>query len=165
MPTILHATDFSPASARAFDTACSLAQRPGNRLVLLHVLTPPSPFMNGKPPASWLEFDARARHAAERRLRALLGKARRAGIRAQGRLVTGEPAAAILRAATRERTGMIVVGTHGRSALGRWFMGSVASRLVQTSPCPVLTVGGRERPATTARRVPRSTRVTGRTSA
>jgi nucleotide-binding universal stress UspA family protein len=111
---------------------------------MLHVLTPPSPFANGKPPASWLELEAGARRAAERRLRALGEKARRAGITVRARLVDGDPAESILRAARRDRAGLVVVGTHGRSALGRWFMGSVASRLVQTSPAPVLTVRGRE---------------------
>ena len=143
MQTILHATDFSPASARAFDTACRLARNKRSRLVLLHVLTPPSPFTNGRPP-SWKELETRARRAAERRLGALVEKARRAGIRAQERLVEGEPAAAILRAARRDGADVIVVGTHGRTPLGRWFMGSVASRLLQTSTCPVLTVRGRD---------------------
>jgi nucleotide-binding universal stress UspA family protein len=143
MRTILHATDFSPASAKAFDTACDLARSQPSRLVLLHVLTPPSPFTNGRPP-SWKQLEAGARHAAERRLGALVEKARRAGIRAQERLVDGEPAVAILRAARRDSADVIVIGTHGRSALGRWFMGSVASRLLQTSTRPVLTVRGRD---------------------
>lgn len=142
MQTILHATDFSPASARAFDTACRLAHNKRSRLVLLHVLTPPSPFTNGRPP-SWKELEARARGAAVRRLGALVEKARRAGIRAQERVVEGEPAASILRAARRDGADVIVIGTHGRSPLGRWFMGSVASRLLQTSTCPVMTVRGR----------------------
>jgi nucleotide-binding universal stress UspA family protein len=77
-----------------------------------------------------------------RRLGALVEKARRAGIRVQERLVDGEPADSILRAARRHGADVIVIGTHGRSGLGRWFMGSVASRLVQISPFPVLTVKG-----------------------
>ena len=142
MQTIVHATDFSPASVKAFDTACDLARSQPSRLVLLHVLTPPSPFTNGRPP-SWKQLEARARRAAERRLGALVEKARRAGIRAHGRLVDGEPAAAILQAAKKDGADVLVIGTHGRSALGRWFMGSVASRLLQTSTRPVLTVRGR----------------------
>lgn len=147
MRRILHATDFSGASRRAFDAAVELARRDRARLHVLHVVTPPSPFANGKPPASWVELDARAREAARRRLAALVDLARRAGVRAEGELVDGAPAAAIVRAARRRRADAVVIGTHGRSGLGRLFMGSVASRVLQLAACPVLTVRGRSRSA------------------
>jgi nucleotide-binding universal stress UspA family protein len=35
------------------------------------------------------------------------------------------------------------MGTHGRGGLAKLFLGSVASRVVGTAPCPVLTVRGR----------------------
>jgi len=35
---------------------------------------------------------------------------------------------------------MIVIGTHGRTGLGRLLMGSVAEQVVRRSECPVLTV-------------------------
>jgi nucleotide-binding universal stress UspA family protein len=37
---------------------------------------------------------------------------------------------------------LIVVGTHGRTGLDRYLLGSVAEKLVRTSPVPVLTVRG-----------------------
>ena len=40
---------------------------------------------------------------------------------------------------------LIIVGTHGRGAVSRFLMGSVAERVVRTAPCPVLTVRARER--------------------
>jgi nucleotide-binding universal stress UspA family protein len=61
----------------------------------------------------------------------------------RGRLAGGAPAQDILRWARRQRADLIVIGTHGRSALGRFFMGSVADRVVRLSPIPVLTVRGR----------------------
>jgi nucleotide-binding universal stress UspA family protein len=36
-----------------------------------------------------------------------------------------------------------VIGTHGRNGLDRFFVGSVAARVVALVPCPVLTVRGR----------------------
>ena len=140
---ILYASDFSTASRRAFAEAVGLARRDRARLVVLHVMTPPSPFADGKPPASWSELEARARRAAERRLARLVAQAVRAGIRAGGRLVPGPPAESIVRQAKRERADLVVIGTHGRSGLGRLFMGSVAARVLQLAPCPVLTVRGR----------------------
>ena len=140
MRTIVHATDFSGVSTRAFHTACALAQQERARLLVLHVLTPPSPFVNGKPPSSWVELEARAHAAAERRLETLVARAKRARVDAQGRLVRGTPARSIVWCAKRARANLIVIGTHGRSGLGRWFMGSVAARILQIAECPVLTV-------------------------
>jgi len=33
-----------------------------------------------------------------------------------------------------------IVGTHGRHGLPKFFLGSVAERMVATAPCPVVTV-------------------------
>jgi nucleotide-binding universal stress UspA family protein len=50
------------------------------------------------------------------------------------------PAPAILEIAGERDIDMIVMGTHGRSALSRFFLGSVAEKVVRHAPCPVLTV-------------------------
>ena len=52
----------------------------------------------------------------------------------------GPAAEEIVRVATREKSALIVMGTHGRGALGRAVMGSVAQRVVAHSPVPVLLV-------------------------
>lgn len=142
---ILHATDFSQASGAAFSEAVARARRDRARLFILHVLLPASPFLAGDVnlPPSYLELQARARRQAERRLEILINSARRQGVSAEGRLASGAPAQDILRWARRKRADLIVIGTHGRSALGRFFLGSVAERVVRLSPIPVLTVRGR----------------------
>jgi nucleotide-binding universal stress UspA family protein len=48
----------------------------------------------------------------------------------------------ILRLATDEPCDLIVIGTHGRGGLSRFFLGSVADRIVRLAPCPVMTVRG-----------------------
>jgi nucleotide-binding universal stress UspA family protein len=52
----------------------------------------------------------------------------------------GDTAAEILRAATDAGCDLIVMGTHGRTGLGRLLMGSVAEQVVRKAPCPVVTV-------------------------
>ena len=55
------------------------------------------------------------------------------------RLVTGDPATAIVNLAEMEGAELIVMGTHGRTGLSRVLMGSVAELVVRRSKCPVLT--------------------------
>lgn len=148
MRKIVVATDFSAASRRAFAAALDLARRDGARLVVLHVMMPPSPFAGDDLPGSWLDLEARARRDAERRLAAAVSQAERSGIATAGTLVKGVPAEVIVRVARREGADLIVIGTHGRSGLGRLFMGSVAARVLGTATCPVLTVRGRGRGGT-----------------
>lgn len=41
-----------------------------------------------------------------------------------------------------ERPDLVVLSSHGRTGLARWFLGSVAERVVRTAPCPVMVVRG-----------------------
>jgi universal stress protein A len=138
---ILHPTDFSRASAPAWRLAVALARACRAPLVLLHVMTPPSPFIGeGTPPSSYSELLILARRSARRRLDAVLARTRRERVRVQAIFAEGLPANEILRAARRARADLIVVGTHGRTGVSRFFMGSVAERVVREARCPVLTV-------------------------
>lgn len=55
-------------------------------------------------------------------------------------MAVGEPAATIVRFAGKLKCDEIVMGTHGRGALGRMLMGSVASRVLHEARMPVLLV-------------------------
>jgi nucleotide-binding universal stress UspA family protein len=54
--------------------------------------------------------------------------------------VVGHAAEEIVRAATRQRAQLVVMGTHGHGLLGRALMGSVAQKVVGSSSVPVLLV-------------------------
>ena len=58
-------------------------------------------------------------------------------------LLDGLPFEEITRLARRRRADVIVIGTHGRTGVGRFVMGSVAARVLRVAPCPVLTARGR----------------------
>ena len=73
----------------------------------------------------------------------MLARARKAGEGAKTALIQGVAAERIVAAARRNRADLIVIGTHGRTGLARLMLGSVASRVVATAACPVLTVRGR----------------------
>ncbi len=50
----------------------------------------------------------------------------------------GEPAAAILDYARERHADMIIIGSHGSTALGRLLVGSTAESVMRHAPCPVL---------------------------
>ena len=54
--------------------------------------------------------------------------------------LVGEPAGQIITAAQKHDCDMILIGTRGRSAIGNFFLGSVAMRVIAASPTPVLSV-------------------------
>ena len=55
--------------------------------------------------------------------------------------LSGSPSTAILRYAKENDIDLIVMGTHGRSGVQRYLLGSVAEEVVRNSDCAVLTVG------------------------
>jgi nucleotide-binding universal stress UspA family protein len=56
------------------------------------------------------------------------------------RVQHGDPAVEILGVAREASCDLIVMGTHGRTGLGRLLMGSVAEQVVRKAACPVLTI-------------------------
>jgi nucleotide-binding universal stress UspA family protein len=144
---IMHSTDYSPASRAAFRKAIELAKALHKELVLVHILSPVLvPIITGEmyvPPATYDDLQRTSRDAARRHLDRLTAVAKRAGVRVSNRLVEGAPVAEqIVRTARSLRADLIVLGTHGRTGFARAVLGSVASRVVATASCPVLTVRG-----------------------
>jgi nucleotide-binding universal stress UspA family protein len=143
---VLHATDFSKASGAAFTRALAEARQSRGELVLVHVIAPIIPPGAGESymsPGAWEAMDRSARGWAQKQMDRLLGRARTARVRARGLLLEGLAHEQIIRAAQRQRADVIVIGTHGRTGVTRFFLGSVAARVAATAPCPVLTVRGR----------------------
>ena len=142
---ILHPTDFSPASRPAFAHALAVAREEGAELLLVHVLATVMPLVGEgyMSPKTYDDLQRSMRAQAQKQLDRLLAKAKAAKVRARGLLYEGVAADAIARAARTKHARLIVMGTHGRTGFTRLFMGSVAERVVGTSPCPVLTVRGK----------------------
>jgi nucleotide-binding universal stress UspA family protein len=53
---------------------------------------------------------------------------------------TGRAVQEIIKYADENHIDLIVLGTHGRSGMLHWLMGSVAEKVVQYAHCPVLVV-------------------------
>src|SRR5262245_59381689 len=133
--TILHPTDFSDRSEYALHLACALARDHGARLIVVHVVPQPVvAYMDGVLPPD-----------PEVVLRESKGLLDRLAVPdpdlpVERRLEEGDPASEVLRVAGEVEANLIVMGTHGRTGLGRLLMGSVAEEVVRRAPCPVLTL-------------------------
>jgi nucleotide-binding universal stress UspA family protein len=143
---IMHATDFSPASTAALKRAMAMAKADRAQLIIVHVMTPPSLALPGDgyiSPSLYEDLESSARAQAQKRLNASVARARKAGVRATGLLLEGVPHERVARAARAKKVDLLVIGTHGRTGLAKFFLGSVAARLIASVSCPVLTVRGR----------------------
>jgi nucleotide-binding universal stress UspA family protein len=142
---VLHPTDFSKASSAAFTRALADARAGRSELVLAHVLAPVIPVAGEGyvSPSVYEQMTESARMWAQKQMDRLLAKARAARVRARGLILEGVAHEQIVRAAKQQRAGVIIMGTHGRTGVARFFLGSVAARVAATAPCPVLTVRGR----------------------
>ncbi len=56
------------------------------------------------------------------------------------KIITGEPAAEIVKLASEEGFDLIVMGKRGFSKFERFFVGSVTQKVISSSPCPVMVV-------------------------
>jgi nucleotide-binding universal stress UspA family protein len=137
---IIHPTDFSECAEQARALAVQLARALGAELILLYVAVEAPLFREGltRPGALERFFDEQ-REWARRALEERAAEARGQGVPTLARLVTGAPHQAIVETAKGEGAALIVMGTHGRGALERFFLGSVADRVIRAAPCPVVT--------------------------
>jgi nucleotide-binding universal stress UspA family protein len=144
---VLHASDFSAASRRAFATAVTLARSLDAKLTIVHVMAPvlvnvPEQYIDA---VNVDQLDKQARQWSARHLNMLAGRAKKAGVDVTTLLREGDPVEHIVRAGRSTRADLIVVGTHGRRGLQKLFLGSVAERLVTLAPCPVVIASGQSR--------------------
>ena len=142
---VLFATDFSPLTANAFQYAVAIANRYRAKLVVAHVINIES--------FELLEDDAarqsveQARAEAVRKINQLLEPLHLPQDRYEIAVSDGNIAEALIAIVEQAHIDVAVVGTQGRRAFKKLMMGSVAEEVFRMSPCPVLTVGTKARPA------------------
>jgi nucleotide-binding universal stress UspA family protein len=135
---VLLATDGSPASEPASEQAIDLATQMGCRLLVVSVLGASSRPSEAAPEAA---PDSRA--SLTSKAQAIVAKAKASGVDASFLVWEGEPGDAIVAAADAESADVIVVGSHGRSGVSRFLIGSVSDYVVRHAHCPVMVVRGR----------------------
>src|SRR5262245_46776913 len=138
---ILVATDLTDASKPAFKEAVEMAQDAGAVLMIAHAYqTPNAAQADAVAPGVYEEWDRNLRSGVEAKLKPLVEEAKKEGVNARPLVLSGVPYEAIAEAVQTQRADLVVMGTHGRQGVSRFFLGSVASRVISTVTCPVLTV-------------------------
>lgn len=133
---ILVPTDFGDSSERAEAAATELATKFDAKITLLHVWSVPTP--SYAEALSWPidSIESAAHDALQRSLASLKEKVPSS----EAVLVAGLAWERIIEIAKSRDVDMIVMGTHSRRGVPRWFFGSVAEKVVRLSHVPVLTV-------------------------
>ncbi|MDH7499427.1 MAG: universal stress protein [candidate division NC10 bacterium] len=85
-------------------------------------------------------MESARRSEAEHYLQQLVGRLQERGLGVQSELLEGKAAEVIADYAKENGVDLIVIATHGRSGISRWFWGSVADRILRSACVPVLMV-------------------------
>ncbi|MGE5184806.1 MAG: universal stress protein [Acidobacteriota bacterium] len=133
--------DFSPGSEQALQFAARMATDLDADLVVAHVwYVPPLAYSSETmPPAGWDAVrDSSERMLAEAKQRAVgLGAPRVSTL-----LLSGVPWAQIAEIPTDPDVDLVVIGTHGRTGISRFLLGSVAEQVVRHADCSVIVARG-----------------------
>jgi nucleotide-binding universal stress UspA family protein len=86
------------------------------------------------------QMEAERRSEAEKYLKQVVARLKKKGLIVRSEILEGKVAEAIAEYAKNNKVDLIVIATHGRSGLSRWYWGSVADRILRSVCVPVLMV-------------------------
>jgi len=137
LQNILFATDFSPAAEAALPYAIGLARQYGGKVHALHVRFPATYPIVG-PEAVPVVIEAAEEQAKfeAQQLHEMF-----AGVPHEVTVAEGELWPILKEILDKQKTDLIVMGTHGRKGFSRALLGSTAEEIFRKASCPVLTVG------------------------
>ena len=135
---ILFATDFSSAANSALPYAASFARNFGAKLFAMHVKEPANYAL---PPELWQNVQ----EVCDSEMQQLRATLSRNFPELKPEFMEGEGSvwSALAAAVKEHEIDLIVVGTRGRTGIGKILLGSQAEEIFRRAPCPVLTVGPR----------------------
>jgi nucleotide-binding universal stress UspA family protein len=133
---ILLATDFSPSAHLAMPFAGVLAQCFGAKLYAIHVA---EPINYALPPEAWQEPEL----TRETELQSLARSIRHEFPDVEPEMIRAEGLVpeAVEAAVQKHDIDLVVIGTRGRTGVGKFLLGSKAEQILRHTTCPVVTVG------------------------
>jgi nucleotide-binding universal stress UspA family protein len=139
---ILCPVDFGKTAGLGLRYAGVLARCSHSWLTVLYAdRFEPPPYFTRNHIEHFMEQCRDCKAEAERRLHRFVEEEFRTdSIELESRVDAGDPADSIIRISRELKAGLIVMGTHGRSGLSRWTLGSVVERVLEGTQIPLLTV-------------------------
>jgi nucleotide-binding universal stress UspA family protein len=141
---ILCPVDFFPASKKAVNYAAGLGAIYGAKIQLLHAVTPVA-LAAYEFPVDVAAIAKTMREASSREMEKLASRLTARGLNVETDVRVGTIHDAIRRSISRFKPDLIAMGTHGRTGIDRWFLGSVTEWWMRHSPVPVLAISAKER--------------------
>jgi nucleotide-binding universal stress UspA family protein len=139
---ILIATDGSEYTKEAVSTGLHLAKILGAEVTALYVIDQTS-FVSFPIDSSIVSVYSLLENEGRRAVEEVKKEGEENGVKVTAVVVEGSPTRKIVEMAAD--FDLVVIGTLGRSALSKLFMGSVAERVTRYAPCPVLVVRAKKR--------------------
>jgi len=136
LKNILYATDFSPAAESALPYVVGLAKGYGAKVHALHTRTPYPYIVGPEAMPQIIEASEQQARFEEQQLHEML-----ASVPHDVSVIESTLWPAISDMVERQSIDLIVIGTRGRTGVGRALLGSAAEEVFRRAPCPVLTVG------------------------
>lgn len=87
-----------------------------------------------------LKIERKSRDHAQKYVDKIADRFKKEGISTKGEVVWGLPADEILQYIEKNGIDLVIMGTHGRSGISRWVLGSVADKVIRGSTIPVLII-------------------------
>jgi nucleotide-binding universal stress UspA family protein len=137
---VLFATDFSDVSEAALPYVTALSLRYGSTVHVVHVLPDVALLRPGAPdPVMFGSIYEEAHSVAQEKIQQLSKRLK--GFPHKTYVRHGEVLDVVKNIVEEQKIDLLVLGTHGRTGLGKLLMGSVAEQIFRQANCPVLTVG------------------------
>jgi nucleotide-binding universal stress UspA family protein len=139
LKNILFATDFSEASMDALPYAAGIARKLGSSIYLCHIVEPNA--LVARAPEAAPSLYEGMRNQAVAQLAALEHSSNLNEIEAKTVVGTGAIGDALPDLVVEKKIDLVVMGTHGRTGMRRFLLGSAVEAVCRVATCPVLTVG------------------------
>jgi nucleotide-binding universal stress UspA family protein len=124
---------------RAAELGISIAKTLGAQIVVVHVID--EVVLNQISKVTQRDSVERdLKQDGQRCIDYILGLAEKEGVKATSLIGKGRPLEQIVHLAMKLNMDLIVMGTHGRRCTEKILIGSVAQRVIEYSPCPVMVV-------------------------
>lgn len=138
---ILAAIDFSDVSEVVIEKAAEIVRSFSSKLWLIHVAAPDPDFVGyGTGPQCERDWRAKTLKAEHKYIQDRALQLEQSGINVTPLLIQGATVATIIQEAARLNADMIVIGSHGHSAIYKTLVGNVSDGIIRQASCPVLIV-------------------------